>query len=578
MSWPAAGRAAGELTVEAGDAAWLHAARAALGRGCRARLLVTHRRVRRRAPTGSSTIRPCWRSGVGAELGVPAGSAAGVGRRQPRRAGLPAPAIACVVSLDLKAAEPAVHALAAAWACRRGSCRRNALARGDGAAVDPLGGRVSRDRLLGRGRRCGAGGSGPAGPAAGAQAQGRARHLRRGARRPATSTRTPIGQPQGRLAVVGLGPGGPAWRTAEARAPAGRGRGTGRLRPLSRPDRPRRRRQAAPRVPARCRGRALPVRAEARRRGPGGRPGLLGRSRHLRAGDAGVRAAGAAPRTRPGRASASRSAPGVSALQAAAARAGAPLGHDFCAISLSDLLTPCRGDRAARARGGGRRLRHRLLQPGLGSAAAQLLAQARDILLEHRARRHAGGARPQSRPARRQTLRLIRLRRARAPTSATCSRWCWSAAARHAGVRRACTARTGSTPRAATSVAMTVHFIGAGPGRPRPDHRARPAADPALPGLPLCGLAGAAPRSWPRRRPGARVLDTASMHLDQILAEIEAAHTAAATTWRGSIPATRRSTARSPSRSAGSTRWASPGRSRPACRPLPPRPRRWAAS
>ena len=32
--------------------------------------------------------------------------------------------------------------------------------------------------------------------------------------------------------------------------------------------------------------------------------------------------------------------PGVSALQGAAARAGAPLGHDFCAISLSDLLTP----------------------------------------------------------------------------------------------------------------------------------------------------------------------------------------------------------------------------------------------
>lgn len=32
--------------------------------------------------------------------------------------------------------------------------------------------------------------------------------------------------------------------------------------------------------------------------------------------------------------------PGLSALLAAAARAGAPLGHDFCAISLSDLLTP----------------------------------------------------------------------------------------------------------------------------------------------------------------------------------------------------------------------------------------------
>ena len=32
--------------------------------------------------------------------------------------------------------------------------------------------------------------------------------------------------------------------------------------------------------------------------------------------------------------------PGISALQSAAARVGAPLMHDFCAISLSDLLTP----------------------------------------------------------------------------------------------------------------------------------------------------------------------------------------------------------------------------------------------
>lgn len=32
--------------------------------------------------------------------------------------------------------------------------------------------------------------------------------------------------------------------------------------------------------------------------------------------------------------------PGISALQAAAARLGAPVSHDFCAISLSDLMTP----------------------------------------------------------------------------------------------------------------------------------------------------------------------------------------------------------------------------------------------
>ncbi|HEY9639995.1 MAG TPA: precorrin-3B C(17)-methyltransferase, partial [Coleofasciculaceae cyanobacterium] len=35
-----------------------------------------------------------------------------------------------------------------------------------------------------------------------------------------------------------------------------------------------------------------------------------------------------------------RVAPGISAMQAAAAAIGAPLGHDFCAISLSDLLKP----------------------------------------------------------------------------------------------------------------------------------------------------------------------------------------------------------------------------------------------
>ncbi|MCK5445571.1 MAG: precorrin-3B C(17)-methyltransferase, partial [Rhodospirillaceae bacterium] len=31
---------------------------------------------------------------------------------------------------------------------------------------------------------------------------------------------------------------------------------------------------------------------------------------------------------------------GISAFQAAAAKIGAPMGHDFCLISLSDLLTP----------------------------------------------------------------------------------------------------------------------------------------------------------------------------------------------------------------------------------------------
>ena len=32
--------------------------------------------------------------------------------------------------------------------------------------------------------------------------------------------------------------------------------------------------------------------------------------------------------------------PGITAMLAASARAGAPLGHDFCAINLSDNLKP----------------------------------------------------------------------------------------------------------------------------------------------------------------------------------------------------------------------------------------------
>ena len=75
--------------------------------------------------------------------------------------------------------------------------------------------------------------------------------------------------------------------------------------------------------------------------------------------------------------------PGISAMQAAALRVGAPLGHDFCAISLSDLLTP----------------REVILKRVVAAASADfviafynpvskrrrdLLAIARDLLLRHR--------------------------------------------------------------------------------------------------------------------------------------------------------------------------------------------------
>lgn len=75
--------------------------------------------------------------------------------------------------------------------------------------------------------------------------------------------------------------------------------------------------------------------------------------------------------------------PGISALQAAAARAGAPLGHDFCTISLSDLLTPWEDiQRRVRAAGEGDFV-IAFYNPVSKKRRTQL-AWARDELLAHR--------------------------------------------------------------------------------------------------------------------------------------------------------------------------------------------------
>ncbi|PLS23146.1 precorrin-3B C(17)-methyltransferase [Neptunicoccus cionae] len=77
------------------------------------------------------------------------------------------------------------------------------------------------------------------------------------------------------------------------------------------------------------------------------------------------------------------STPGVSALQGAAARAGAPLGHDFCAISLSDLLTP-REDIVKRLKAAAEGDFVIAFYNPVSMRRRTLLAEARDILLQHR--------------------------------------------------------------------------------------------------------------------------------------------------------------------------------------------------
>jgi cobalt-precorrin 5A hydrolase/precorrin-3B C17-methyltransferase len=75
--------------------------------------------------------------------------------------------------------------------------------------------------------------------------------------------------------------------------------------------------------------------------------------------------------------------PGVSALLAAAARAGAPLGHDFCAISLSDLLT-ARPDIERRLGAAAHGDFVVALYNPASTQRRDLLARAREILLVHR--------------------------------------------------------------------------------------------------------------------------------------------------------------------------------------------------
>ncbi len=195
------------------------------------------------------------------------------------------------------------------------------------------------------------------------------------------------GRSRGRLSVVGIGPGQAAWRTpevsrlvSEAEELVGYGLYIDLLGPLAagkhRADFP------LGGEEDRCRY-ALERAAE-------GRNVAL-----VCSGDAGIYAMGAlvfelldrAPDQMGVSDAAHRvevvCSPGVSALQGAAARAGAPLGHDFCTISLSDLLTP----RAAILR------RLKAAAEGdfviafynpVSKTRRTLLAEARDILLEHR--------------------------------------------------------------------------------------------------------------------------------------------------------------------------------------------------
>ncbi len=192
------------------------------------------------------------------------------------------------------------------------------------------------------------------------------------------------GRARGRLAIIGIGPGQAAWRTPEASrliAEADELVGYGLYLDLLGPLAAGKARRDFPLggEEDRCRY-ALEAAGE-------GRNVAL-----ICSGDAGIYAMGALVYELldrgAGLSDAARrveviSAPGISALQAAAARAGAPLGHDFCAISLSDLLTP-REDILGRIKAAAEGDFVIAFYNPVSRSRRDLLALARDMLLQHR--------------------------------------------------------------------------------------------------------------------------------------------------------------------------------------------------
>ncbi len=282
---------------------------------------------------------PMLAIGVGTERNVPAESLFPLVAEALAEAGASAGSVACVASLDLKAAEPAVHALAEHLGVPARFFASEELAARTDELVTP-----SEDV------RRAVGVAGVAEAAALAAAGAGSRLLvpkHRGDRvtcAVALATRpidpASVGRARGSLHILGIGPGGTAWRSHEveralkaAEEIVGYGLYLDLLGPLA--EGKRLHRFELGEEEKRCRT-ALDLAAS-------GRNVAL-----VCSGDPGIYALATLVCELLDREGEARPdwqrielavCPGISAMQAAAARIGAPLGHDFCAVSLSDLLT-----------------------------------------------------------------------------------------------------------------------------------------------------------------------------------------------------------------------------------------------
>jgi len=325
------------LHDELGCADWLRAGTVSWADEAELGVRVTERSV---ADNGRELVfhPPVLALGIGCERDCPADQIEQLAMDSLVAAGLAPDAVAAVVSVDLKTGETGIHALA-------DRLRVPARFFSAGRLLDETPRLSERSETVFRATGCWGVAEGAALAAAGpGGALVVTKRKSRGAtcaiaRAVAPIDGTVIGRARGRLAIVGIGPGDAQWRTPEAGALLARasdivgyslyldllgGATTGKTLYAS------------------------PIGAETERARLALDLAAQGKDVALvSSGDAGIYGLAALvfelvdhSEQRDCAAIEITVSPGVSAMQAAAARAGAPLGHDFCAISLSDLMTP----------------------------------------------------------------------------------------------------------------------------------------------------------------------------------------------------------------------------------------------
>jgi cobalt-precorrin 5A hydrolase/precorrin-3B C17-methyltransferase len=368
------------LVDETSCAGWLRAGAIRWAEQGNRRVVVTDRVGE--AETDALVLHPpVLALGIGCERGCSTEEIADLARSTLAEAGLAAGAVAAVVSVELKLAEPAIHALAEELRVPARFFPASRLL-------------VETPRLSERSpaafRATGCWGVAEGAALAAAGPDGVLLVPKRKSRRATCAIARAlqpilaeaIGRPRGRLAVVGIGPGDPGWRTPEASmALAQASDVVGYTLYLDLLGRAIEGKRCHPSAIGDEEARvclALDLAAA------GGSVALVS------SGDAGIY--GLAPlvlelldtEAKPEwRAVDLRVIPGISALQAAAARAGAPLGHDFCVISLSDLMTPRETIRARLEAAAMADFVVAIYNPRSARRQAQL-AEAADLLLRHR--------------------------------------------------------------------------------------------------------------------------------------------------------------------------------------------------